>query len=231
MTNDSGRILLHDPQSWNYQYPRKFPAFGSSVRHTMAALNVDQFYTSGCVGFSATNMLNCSMAVRSRQRFNECYRLHKAKRYLDNQDGLVNYSNATKFDPFDWTYPPVDEGSSALGLMKFWKMLGVIRSYDWTFTFNGFLAALQQQPVLVGTNWYDGMTYPADSGIVYPYGQSVGGHEYLATAILWDRKLISFENSWGEGWGFHGGRFFMHFADAERLIIDEGGDCAVPRFL
>lgn len=227
-----GRIRRHDPASRGFAY-QGAPRTGYSVRHRMDSPNVDQFYTSGCVGFSGTNGLNCALAKRSRTVFNVLYPnsglRFSGSRYLDNNDGLTNYSGATRNDPFDWTYPPDDEGSSALGLMKFWRGLNIISGYDWAFSFDAFLAALQKQPVLVGTDWYENMFYPTARGVVTIDGDNVGGHEYLANAILWDAKLVGFENSWGESWGV-GGRFYMAFDDIERLL-DEGGDAAIPRFL
>lgn len=198
----------------------------------MDAPNVDQFYTSGCVGFSGTNMLNCTAAQRSRRRWNywENGGSGRSSKYLDNNDGLTNYGGATTYDPFDWIYPPTDEGSSAIGLMKFWLKYGIIDRYEWAFTFDQFLAALQRQPVLVGTNWYKGMFNPSPYGVLSLTGNSVGGHEYLANAILWDKQLIGFENSWGENWGLRG-RFYMPFDMAEELIINQQGDVAVPSFL
>jgi hypothetical protein len=230
--NPLGRIRLHDPRSRGFVYPVETPQTGYSVRHRMDARNVDQFYTSGCVGFSGANLLNCAKAKGSRKRYNSEYpdpRRAWDDRYLDNDDGLRNYSEATLEDPFPWAFPPDDEGSSALGLMKFWRMIGIITGYDWTFSFTHFLAALQKQPVLVGTNWYDQMNYPSAQGIATVGGDSQGGHEYLANAILWHDRLIGFENSWGENWGLRG-RFYLSFDDAEALIAD-GGDVAVPRLL
>ena len=225
-----GRIQLHDPRSRGYQYPHTTPATGKSVRHRLGAPNLDQFYTNGCVGFTGGNALNCQIAVRSRMVFNRPNRERTARGYLDNNDGLHNYSAATKNDPFDWIYPPTDQGSSAIGLMKYWKRIGVISAYEWTFTFDAFLAALQQQPVLVGTDWYpETMNHPQPNGLVTVGGKKQGGHEYLATGMLWDRKWVSFEQPWGENFGI-GGRFYMHFNDAEALLMD-GGDSCVPKFL
>lgn len=225
-----GRRILHDRQSRKYPV-RAVPVIGRSVRHRMGATNLDQFYTSGCVGFSGTNLLNCAAAVGSRVKLNRWLNGDRgaSARYLTNDAGLVNYGNSTRFDPFDWEYPPDDEGSSALGLMKFWKSIGIIRGYDWAFTFNQFLAALQRQPVLVGTNWYEDMNNPLSTGLVFASGPSVGGHEYLATGIRYDRRWIRFENSWGENWGDRGG-FCMHF-DTIEYLLSEDGDVAVPRLL
>lgn len=232
--NPLGRIQLHDPRSLAYAPKRQYVhEIGQiSVRHAMNAPNADQFYTSGCVGFSGTNMLNCSAALRSRTKFNQLFWTpHRAAHgYLTNEDGLHNYSEATANDPFPWLYPPTDEGSSALGLMKFWKRYGIIAGYEWAFTFDQFLGMLQSQPVLVGTQWYESMMTPDASGLVRPQGDIVGGHEYLATAINWTRQFISFENSWGESWGQRG-RFYMTFDSVERLLIDEGGDAVAPKFL
>lgn len=227
-----GRIKLHDEKSREHEHKARKGARIASVRHILAADHVDQFFLSGCVGFSATNMLNTRMAFRSRKRFNTALKGIKANRYLNNEDGIRNYSEATKRDPFEGAYPPVDEGSSAIGVMKWLKSQGVISAYDWTFTFAAFLDALQRQPVLVGTNWYDDMMETDANGIVHSTatGDS-GGHEYLANAIIRPKKLIGFEQSWGEHpEGFHA-TFFMPFDLAEELIIRQEGDVAVPKFL
>lgn len=227
--NPLGRLKVHDSRSRNFAHPVEAPVSGVSVRHRMLAPNDDQFFTSGCVGFSGTNLLNTRPAVKSRKRFNTALKGLKVNRFLDNNDGLRNYSESTKRDPFDWTYEPDDNGSSALGLMKFWKELGVISGYDWAFTFDQFLAALQKQPVLLGTWWYEGLGNPDKRGVVRKTGAQVGGHEYLANAILWNDRLIGCENSWGEDYADHG-KFYVHWDDMEALIMDEG-DVAVPRLL
>lgn len=232
---DLGRRIQHDPRSRQYAYPTRGITAPRSVRHLMPAPHVDQFYTSGCVGFSGVNMLNCTTAIRSRTKWNALYRHGSGGRsFLGNDDGLDDYSGATRYDEFPGQYPPTDDGSSALGLMKFWKTNNIITGYDWTFTFDAFLAALQRQPVLVGTNWYDDMMSTAADGVVHSdCSKMAGGHEYLATQIIGPKKLLGFEQSWGEnppGFGKHG-RFWMGFGLAKELIIAQQGDVAVPRFL
>lgn len=211
----------------------------------MNAPHVDQFYTSGCVGFSGTNMLNTTAAVRSRTVFNRKVPYGRAGiSYLGHDDGIRNYHEATVRDPFPGQYPPDDDGSSAIGLMKWWKDAGVISGYDWTFTFDAFLTALQHQPVLVGTNWFDDMMSTEADGVVRSSATGgEGGHEYLATETIqpgtriygrtWRVLTLGYEQSWGAnppGFGVQG-RFFMEAPLAEELIIHQQGDVAVPRFL
>lgn len=226
---DFGRRQLHDPRSRDHAY-RRTVVEGINVRHPLRAPHVDQFYLSGCVGFSGTNLLNTTIAIRSRQRFNAVW--HKASnRYLGNTDGITNYTEATISDPFPGQYPPDDTGSSAIGLMKSWKHFGVIRDYKWPLTFSDFLAALQRQPVLLGTWWYDDMMQTDAKGIVHTeLAGDHGGHEYLANAILWDRKLIGCEQSWGQHPPGFRPTFYLPFATAEALLADDG-DCAVPGLL
>jgi hypothetical protein len=152
--------------------------------------------------------------------------------YMDNNDGIEFYSAATRRDPFDWTYLPDDFGSSALGLMKYWKELGIIRGYRWAFNFDQFLSALMKQPVLVGTDWYSDMTNPmlAKRGrwLAIPRGIPQGGHEYLANGILWKEKLIRCEQSWGEN--IDGATFYVAFEHMEWLL-SRGGDVAIPELI
>jgi hypothetical protein len=231
VANDLGRIQLHDPRSRDYAY-KSTRQVSSSVTHRFDAPHVDQFYTSGCVGFSGANMLNCTAAYKSRKRFNEV-NMRQRNLYLGNDQGIVNYHNATLNDPFDWTYPPTDNGSSAIGLMKWWKDRGIITRYQWAFGFDAFLQALETQPVLVGTNWYKSMMKPNKLGVVTIDGDLAGQHEYLASGFRRlnadNQYLIRFENSWGDGWGL-GGRFYM-MDGTFRTLLDEGGDVAIPRFL
>lgn len=226
---DFGRRVNHDPANREHAHTPRLGSSRRSVSHRLDAPHLDQFYTGGCVGFSGGNFLNTRYARRARTRYNRSTGANFRSNYLDNDDGLHCYSEATQHDPFDWTYPPDDEGSSALGLMKWWKQIGVISEYRWTFTFDAFLAALTTQPVLVGTNWYDDMMDTDERAVVHSSASGDGGgHEYLVNAILWSRRLIGCENSWGEDSFGKRGTFYLPFDLAEELIIGQGGDVAVP---
>jgi hypothetical protein len=232
-----GRILLHDDLSRNFPYPLKAPETGVSAIHRMDADHSDQWYTNGCVGFHGNNLLNSRAASKSRREFNWVItEKDRLATFLDHQDGLQNYSGSTEFDPFPWTFPPVDDGSSGLGLMKFWLFLKIIKEYQWTFSFPQFLAALQKQPVGVGTEWYSGMTEPDSKGIAHPTGIIQGGHQFVASGILWgsrysipSKRKIKFEQSWGEEIPFP--TFYMYWEEIEWLIMQREGDVCVPIFL
>jgi len=239
---DLGRKLHHDPRSREHAFTGAAPR-ARHIRHAMNAPHVDQFYLRGCVGFSGTNFLNTTKASRNRLNFNSAVHHRKTINYLNNNDGIENYHEATIYDPYPGQYPPDDEGSSAIGLMKWWKKVGIIGSYKWTFTFDSFLAALALQPVLVGTNWYDDMMETGPDGVVNSRADGgSGGHEYLATEIIpegylyghyWPSLHIGFEQSWGQnppGFGKKG-RFWMSGDLTEYLIIHEQGDVAVPSLL
>lgn len=236
---DLGRRLHHDPESRRYASPLKAPVPRQSVRHRLDAEHVDQFYLGACVGFSGTNWLNTRAAYRSRRAFNAKVPIGKGRSsYLGNDDGIRNYHEATLRDPFPGEYPPTDDGSSAIGLMKWWAELGVIKRYDWTFSFDAFLAELQRQPVLIGSYWFDDMMSTDRHGLVTSscdMSSHPGGHEYLANAIIWHddpaKRLIGYEQSWGEHPKGFAPTFFMSWELAEHLIIDLQGDVCVPRSL
>jgi hypothetical protein len=230
-----GRIIHHDPRSRDHAFTAAAALPTQHVRHALKAPHVDQFYLSGCVGFSGANMLNTATGIRSRRKFNAVVPIGKAgASYLGNKDGIRNYHEATLRDPYAGEYPPNDEGSSAIGLMKWWKQVGVISRYSWTFTFHDFLAALSRQPVLCGTNWYDDMMSTGSDGVIHSAASGRGGgHEYLATEIIPAKKMLGYEQSWGQnpqGFGDGTGRFYMSY-DLEELIIHQHGDFAVPEFL
>jgi hypothetical protein len=227
-----GRKLLHDPKSREHEFALTKPT-RRDVHHPMFARHVDQFYLGGCVGFSGTNLLNTVSGVHSRMKYNKLVPLGKGgNTYLGNDDGIKNYHEATLRDPFEGQYPPDDDGSSAIGLMKWWKDAGIITRYSWTFTFDAFLAALEIQPVLVGSMWYDDMMETDENGIVRSSADGDGGgHEYMANKIKWDARLIGYEQSWGEHPEGFNPSFWMSFELAEELIIHQEGDVAVPHLL
>lgn len=213
-----GRVVDHDERSRLYQARRA--AAPRSVLWGHHAPVLDQGELGSCTGNATAQLLNTDYFAASRQHVT-------GGRYLAEADAVAIYSQATRLDGIpDNTYPPTDGGSSGLGAAKAGKKLGYFTGYKHCFGFNHFAATVQVQPVIVGTTWYDGMFQPSSIGFVRPSGGVAGGHEYLCLGIDYERKTLTFLNSWGSGWGIDG-RFLMHFADFAQLLADQG-DATAP---
>lgn len=185
-----------------------------SVLHGHSAPVLDQGDSNSCTGHALAQCLNTDPFVKCRQD------------YLSSRNAFDFYSLATRLDAFKGSYPPDDTGSSGLAACKAGVRRGYLRGYGHAFGFKGFCRVLQTQPVLVGTAWYSGMNAPDKAGFVVASGEYEGGHEYLALGIDYERKALTFLNSWGAGWG-RNGRFFMSFDVFSGLLADRG-DVVVP---
>jgi hypothetical protein len=79
--------------------------------------------------------------------------------------------------------------------------------------------------VIVGTNWYESMFYPAADGQVSITSRSsiAGGHEYLIYGVEKNGAGYRFlaQNSWGTVWG-NSGRFWLSDATLSRLLSEQG---------
>ena len=85
------------------------------------------------------------------------------------------------------------------------------------------LGALQLGPVIVGTNWYEGMDTLRD-GFVSAVGSVRGGHEWVV--LGWQQGFLTGLNSWGPEWGLRG-TFHIRTTDMDQLL-HEHGDVTVP---
>ena len=205
-----GRLVEHDPKS------RMFRAATATVKPRTVtwahqADVIDQGQVGMCTGAALAQWLNTD--------FGGAHRLTVA-------DALRFYGLATHLDPFPGSYPPDDTGSSGNAVCKAGRLLGYLKSWRWTFSFMSFLGALARSPVLVGTEWYEGMFDPNPHGFIHPSGDMLGGHEYLVLGCDVDRKTVTILNSWGEGWGQHG-RAHLSWADMALLLRNQG-DVKVP---
>jgi hypothetical protein len=142
---------------------------------------------------------------------------------LDESLAVEIYSEATKLDPFEGSYPPEDTGSDGLSVAKALKARGLIAGYLHATDLVSMQNALQQTPVIVGVNWYSGFDNPDSSGRVTVSGSIRGGHEFEVIGMNVVDQTFTAVNSWGTGWG-KGGMFNFSFSDMERLL-HEDGDC------
>lgn len=209
-----GRRVDHDQRSRLYQASKA--GTPRSVLWGHHAPVLDQGELGSCTGNATAQLINTDYFAASRK-----------KGYLSEADAVRIYELATHLDGIpDNTYPPTDDGSSGLGAAKAGKSLGYFTGYKHAFGFDHFAAAIQLQPVIVGTSWYEGMFTPDKSGTVKISGDVAGGHEYLCLGIDYTTSTLTFLNSWGSGWAL-GGRFHMSFSTFTRLLADQG-DATAP---
>lgn len=104
---------------------------------------------------------------------------------------------------------------------------GLVASYHWAFNLTDLVdALLTLGPVVVGTEWYEGMDRPSWlTGLIKVEGESLGGHAYVLNGVNTIAKRFRLKNSWGRAWGKKG-RAYIRFDDMERLI-SEGGEVAI----
>lgn len=233
-----GRTVEHDPASWNYRHPVRTITQRRNVIHTLGAPCLDQGTVGSCEGNTGVEWTNTSAAIRNRRKFWDAVGSH-GQHYLAEPQAVGLYSAATRLDDdgIATVYPPDDTGTSGVGIAKAMQAAGIIGAYDWTFTFEAFLAVLQIRAVMLGTNWYRSMFDPNASGVVTIGRGDVdpdGGHAYLGLAIDWTRERIGCQNHWTADWGIkiggRPGRFWLPFATAERLLSEQG-DSLVPRLV
>lgn len=209
-----GRLVDHDERSRQYRAARA--STPRSVLWGHHAPVLDQGELGSCTGNATAQLINTDYFAGSRPHG-----------YLTEADAVQLYELATHLDGIpNNTYPPTDGGSSGLGAAKAGKKLGYFTGYTHCFGFDHFAAALQLQPVIVGTAWYQGMFTPDRHYTVHPSGQVAGGHEYLALGIDYSTQTLTFLNSWGNSWG-DDGRFHLSFDDFARLLADQG-DATAP---
>lgn len=155
------------------------------------------------------------------------------------------------------SYPDADpfyEGTSVLAGIRVTARLGFYTEYHWAFSLEDAVVALGHVgPLVLGMNWYDGMSTPDEDGFLPVTGEIVGGHAILSPAItikytslsLWERiknlffpgsvpfkkvnlekSYLTLHNSWGPLWG-ENGRAKLKLADFDRLRKEGGEVCLI----
>lgn len=164
---------------------------------------LDQGREGACTGFGTAQML--SLAPRGQA--------------VDNKWAQDLYKLAKTYDE----YPGEDyEGSSVLGAMKAAQAVGRISAYYWATSLAEIIHGVSNVgPMVLGTNWYEGMFRPDSAGYVTVAGALMGGHCYCLGAVDLNRGFFRIDNSWGHDWGFRGSAM-IRFSDVERLLHEQG---------
>jgi hypothetical protein len=180
---------------------------------TSPPLNQDTFgclicgHYGSCTGFSAVHYMTASPWRRS---------------LMSPYDGHALYHEARTLD--EWQGEEY-EGSSVNGACLAMRSRGWIKSFYWVSTASEISRALQLGPVMMGTNWYQGMMRPNGNNMIKVDGEVVGGHAYLIVGFLRQRNVFTVFNSWGPDWG-RKGRAEISFDDVNRLLR-EAGDAVI----
>lgn len=134
------------------------------------------------------------------------------------------YDAAQAIDP--WAGTP-HEGTTVRAAAKVLQQAGLIRTYHWAFRIEDIIdCLLNRGPVVIGTNWYEGMEEPDEQGFIKISGQNLGGHCTKLDGINVDHELVRGKNSWGRDWG-HNGFYLLRFKDLEQLIHEEDGEACL----
>lgn len=209
-----GRHVNHDSRSRGFAFRAPVAQSYVSVIHERHIPILDQGDLGSCTGNAAVGHIGTGQfyapVVEAKVPFTG-----------DEKQALALYGLATQLDGYSGTYPPNDTGSDGLSVAKAAQKAGLISGYLHTFTWDDFMAAVQKQPVIVGTNWYEGMFDPDASGLISISGQIAGGHEYLIRGYDANRGVLLQDNSWGPSWGVAGSSYFP-VAVMKRLLSEDG---------
>lgn len=166
---------------------------------------LDQGETGHCVGFGWAQWGDTS-PVNDSFVDDDGHRIYYDCKVIDGETGQENGSQ-------------VRSGAKAM------KNYGRIDAYVFAETMDDIEEWVKTKgPIVVGTDWTYDMFNPDEKGYVKPTGGFAGGHCYLL--VGWDDKdILTFQNSWGKGFGLNG-YFKMRAADFSTLLAAAGDACA-----
>lgn len=209
-----GRHVEHDARSLRYTVATADNEVFEDVRWQSSAPILDQGDLGGCTGYACAALLSYLYPD---------YPHLPASTDAEGWDTLAKslYSQATNLDSIPGHWPTDDTGSTGLAVAKAAKADGFASGYLHITDAAQLAKALQQGPLIVGTNWYNSMFYPDSSGdiVVSEWSGLAGGHEYVLDEVAGSH--LGFRNSWGESFGVEG-RFYMNIDDFLWLLHQEG---------
>jgi hypothetical protein len=142
---------------------------------------LDQGATPQCVAYSCANWLSCAPVVTIVDTPAYEQALYDRARQVDEWPG-EDY-----------------EGTSVRAGFKVLQEQGHLPNYVWAQSEQDIWDFVTTTgPVVMGTDWYDGMSDPDGSGFLNPLGGIVGGHAWLIYGA--DQTFYYMQNSWGP-WG------------------------------
>lgn len=228
-----GRVVIHDSRARLFAAPEpeNLDAL-TSVRHKSRIPVLDQGDLGCCTGVSAVKCLSYGSlwdgtvpASASSAGVPVTWArdvLSETDADADTQYGIGVYSDATRIDPWEGAWPPVDTGSNGASVAKVLKGRGLISGYVHAFSLYAALGLLAKQAVITGIGWTDDMFEPKASGEIVPTGTSAGGHEVVVDELDVNRRRVWIQNQWSPRWG-QDGRAWLSW-DAYGTLLDDNGD-------
>jgi hypothetical protein len=219
-----GRRIEHDPRSRLFPVSLAATATPRSVtwRHFGSISN--QRNLGGCVGFTGLDWRNTNPNKKIGFQYHDADGVH----YYNGATQNDQWSDNDRATDASWNDKP-DEGSSGLGLAKYFQAQGIIDgSYRWAFTLDQFVIGLQEGPWAVGVQWTNDMFKPdSTTGQMKPTGGVAGGHELLIVKFELNShsymdSRVWWLNHWTDKWGVKG-RAWTTLRDFDALRRD-GGD-------
>lgn len=216
-----GRISRPDPRDQNYPLRAAIRRTATLPRtkHWTLGQCLDQGETSQCVGHGWQGW---RLASPIRDKANTpavpdvtATTIYHAAQLLDGDrlphDGTtVRAAAQVLADP---NGPLSKSGKAPIAQYLWAQSMADVREY-----------LLLHGPLVVGTNWYDGMFRPDAKGFLIPTGTVAGGHAWLLYGYSAISDVYTMRNSWGSSWG-KGGRANIHGKDLEQLLFAEDGEC------
>jgi hypothetical protein len=162
---------------------------------------LDQGATPHCVGFSiATWGVNLP-----------------TQDLYTNEDGHAFYYQCKVLDG----EPGAENGSNLRSAAKLMRQLGRIDNYAFAFTVDEIIYwLLNKGPLVVGTDWTEGMMKADQFNVVHPTGSVLGGHAYVLNEIT-ENGMFGIQNSWDAFFGIKG-KAYISVSDFETLFRHGG---------
>ncbi len=180
------------------------------IRPYQLGPTLDQGETPQCVGYSCRDKLaSAPITMKEGQ----------------GPDAPTIYAGAQRVD--EWEGEDY-EGTSVRGGFKFLTARGHLKSYVWLTMVSECEHFIRQGygTIVLGTNWYAGMSNVDAQGFVRPSGWIAGGHAYHLFWMKPDVKEAWCKNSWGPRWGVRlngrDGCFKLTYDTLARLLREDG---------